>query len=56
MTTYYLTIILVSHLIMFILMSYNLGIIIAVIIGNGIGFFLFGFNFNNGVSAIKLEN
>ncbi len=40
---YYITIVFFSHLIMFLLMTYNFGIIIIILLGNGVGFYLFGF-------------
>ena len=40
---YYVSIVFFSHLIMFLLMTYNFGIIMIVLLGNGVGFYLFGF-------------
>lgn len=42
LTSFYFIVIFVSHLIMFILMTYNLGIILASLFGDTFGFFLFG--------------
>jgi len=42
-TLYYTSIVFLSHFLMFLLMTYNLGIIISLIIGNMIGYFIFGF-------------
>ncbi len=47
LTLYYLSIVVFGNLLMFILMTYNFGIIMALILGNMIGFFLFGLNSKN---------
>ncbi len=48
---YYLAIVFLSHLIMFILMTYSFGIIMAVLVGNAVGFFIFGFTKTSSVYA-----
>ena len=42
-TLYYTLIVFFSHFLMFLLMTYNLGIIISLILGNMVGYFIFGF-------------
>lgn len=49
LTLYYTIIVIMSNLLMFLMMTYNFGIIMAVIIGNAIGFMIFGID-------NKLEN
>jgi len=43
LTLYYTSIVFFSHFLMFLMMTYNLGIIIALILGNMVGYFIFGF-------------
>lgn len=42
-TAMYMSVVFYAYLIMFILMTYNFGIIMMVILGNSVGYFLFGF-------------
>lgn len=44
LTLYYFFIVFFGNLLMFILMTYNFGIILALLFGNALGFFLFGFD------------
>jgi len=41
MTLYYFSVVFVSNLLMFFMMTYNLGIILAILFGNVVGFWLF---------------
>ena len=52
LTLYYTLIVFMSNLIMFILMTYNFGIILSVILGNVVGYGLF-FNQCNNVNIHK---
>jgi len=52
LTLYYTLIVFMSNLIMFILMTYNFGIILSVILGNVVGYGLF-FNQCNNVNINK---
>jgi hypothetical protein len=42
MTAYYTGVLLLSHFSMLLMMTYNMGVILAIIFGNGVGYFLFG--------------
>lgn len=47
MTLFYFLVVFLSYLIMFFLMSYNFGIIVALLVGNALGFFVFGIKSSN---------
>jgi hypothetical protein len=42
MTLYYGLVVIMSHIIMFLIMTYNFGIIVSIILGNAFGYFIFG--------------
>lgn len=53
-TLYYIIIVFLSHLIMFILMTYSFGIIMSVLFGNAVGFFIFGLSKNSEIESSPL--